>query len=140
MQEEWRSVVGHEKTHEVSNLGRVRSKTRLVERSVPRDGSKTSLYTYEGRLIKFYITRKGYHRTSLNGKKHLVHRLVADAFIPKVEGKTQVNHINGIKGDNRINNLEWCTNAENQSHAWGIGLNKGKTGWRKINGDFVKVN
>ena len=139
MQEEWRGVVGYEETHEVSSLGRVRSKTRLVERNVPRDTSKTSLYTYQGRLINFYITRKGYHRTSINGDKHLVHRLVANAFIPKVEGKTQVNHINGIKGDNRVENLEWCTNAENQSHAWSIGLNKGKTGWKKINGEFIKT-
>ena len=139
MQEEWRSVVGHEKTHEVSNLGRVRSKTRLVERNVPHDTSKTSLYTYHGKLIRFYITRKGYHRTSIEGKKHMVHRLVANAFIPKVEGKTQVNHINGVKGDNRVENLEWCTNGENQAHAWEIGLNKGKTGWRKIDGVFKKA-
>jgi hypothetical protein len=140
MQEEWRPVVGYEESHEVSNLGRVRSKTRLVERTLSFDTSKKAMYPYKGKLINFYITRKGYHRTSLNGKKHLVHRLVADAFIPKVEGKPQVNHINGIKGDNRVENLEWCTNAENQAHAWNTGLTKGKTGWRKINGDFIKVN
>ena len=140
MQEEWRPVVGYEESHEVSNLGRVRSKTRLVERTLSFDTSKKAMYPYKGKLINFYITRKGYHRTSLNGKKHLVHRLVADAFIPKVEGKPQVNHINGIKGDNRVENLEWCTNAENQVHAWSIGLNNGKTGWTKINGDFVKVH
>jgi hypothetical protein len=139
MQEEWRPVVGYEESHEVSNLGRVRSKTRLVERTLSFDTSKKAMYPYKGKLMNFYITRKGYHRTSLNGKKHLVHRLVADAFIPKVEGKTQVNHINGIKGDNRVENLEWCTNAENQSHAWSIGLNNGKTGWRKINGEFIKT-
>ena len=81
----WKSVTNYEGYYEVSNLGRVRSKTRLVERNVPRDTSKTSFYTYEGRLINFYITGKGYHRTTLNGKKHLVHRLVANAFLPKVE-------------------------------------------------------
>jgi len=138
MQEEWRPVVGYEESHEVSNLGRVRSKTRMVERTLSFNTSKKAMYPYKGKLMNFYITRKGYHRTALNGKKHLVHRLVADAFISRVEGKTQVNHINGIKGDNRVENLEWCTNAENAQHAWKIGLNKGKTGWRKINRDFVK--
>ena len=53
MQEEWRSVVGHEETHEVSNLGRVRSKTRLVERNVPRDTSKTSfLFLYKENILE----------------------------------------------------------------------------------------
>jgi hypothetical protein len=139
MQEEWRPVVGYEESHEVSNLGRVRSKTRMVERTLPFNTSKKAMYPYKGKLMHFYITRKGYHRTTLNRDKHLVHRLVAEAFIPKVEGKTQVNHINGIKGDNRVENLEWCTNAENAKHAWKIGLNKGKTGWRKIKGEFIKT-
>jgi hypothetical protein len=57
-------------------------------------------------------------------KSYKVHRLVAECFIPKVEGKTQVNHKNGIKSDNRIENLEWCNNSENQKHSWAMGLIK----------------
>lgn len=64
---------------------------------------------------------KGYLRIGLsnNGasKTYKLHRLIAEMFIPKIEGKTQVNHINGIKDDNRVENLEWCTRSENSIHA-----------------------
>ena len=66
----------------------------------------------------------------INGKwKHCrVHRLVAQAFIPNPDKKPEVNHINGIKDDNRIQNLEWATTSENQKHAFKIGLSKARRG------------
>jgi hypothetical protein len=54
-----------------------------------------------------------------------IHRLVAETFLPKIAGKTCVNHIDGVKTNNRIDNLEWCTRKENNLHAYRTGLNTG---------------
>lgn len=122
MQEEWRPIKSYEGCYEVSNLGRVRSVTRKIERTDPKNISKTRLFTYKGKLIPFWINEKGYLRLTLNkdGNKsnHLVHRLVANSFLDNIENKSQVNHKNGIKSDNRVDNLEWVTNLENRLHSY----------------------
>lgn len=71
-----------------------------------------------------YKTKKGYLRVELEGKGFCVHRLVALAFLPQIKGKTQVNHIDGRKDNNKVDNLEWCNNSENQKHAYKIGLHR----------------
>ena len=85
MQEEWKPVKSYEGYYEVSNLGRIRSITRLIERTNPINSSIVTKYTYKGKLIPFWITKKGYLRLTLNknGNKsnHLVHRLVAKYFL-----------------------------------------------------------
>jgi len=110
----WKTITNFE-NYEVSNLGNVRSKRRC--------GAK-------GGLIKPFFDRKdnGYYKVHLyvNGKQFqpFLHRLVAQEFLPKVEGKKEINHINGIKIDNNVSNLEWCSRSENIIHAIDMGLRK----------------
>jgi len=82
--------------------------------------------TTTGRVLSPCDNGRGYLLVGkyINGKKKnfYVHRLVAEAFLTKGAGKTEVNHINGDKRDNRAQNLEWCTSSENKIHAFRTGL------------------
>lgn len=86
----------------------------------------------KGRYLANPKNKTRYHFITLlnNGKRsyHTVHRIVANAFIPNPENKPQINHINGLKNDNRVENLEWCNASENCLHFIRIGVRKIKSG------------
>lgn len=116
----WKDIVGYEGWYQVSNMGRVRS----VDRTVYFKSGKGSRF-YKGQILKLKY-HNGYQMVNLLKNKELfvacVHRLVLETFVPQVEGKTWCNHKNGIKSDNRVENLEWCTPSENKVHADEMGL------------------
>lgn len=121
--EQWRPVVGFEGVYEVSDQGRLRSLTRILTRS---NGWP---FPVKGRLLVPALRPSGYLAVCLchNGQTAaLVHRLVAAAFIPNPEDLPHVNHLNGIKTDNRVANLEWATPRSNALHAFSHNLRPSK--------------
>lgn len=121
--EVWKPVVGYEGYYEVSSLGAVRSVTRTLQIA-------NHERTYVGRLLKQSVMNSGYNCIvlSVDGKlkTHLVHRLVAKAFLPESPGMSEVNHIDGNKLHNSAANLEWVDSSYNKWHAWDTGLRQRK--------------
>lgn len=122
MKELWKPVTGYERFYEVSNWARVKSLFN------GRHGF------YRDKILKPQINKEGYLyiNLSLNGvtKPFYIHRLVALAFIPNPENKPQVDHINKIRDDNRVKNLQWLTASENTKKSFDQG---------KINSDKQRL-
>jgi hypothetical protein len=119
----WKDLIGFEKLYKISSIGRVKSLG---------NGKSTNPMYKESKIIKTGISTRGYEKIKLfkDGKRYYfnVHRLVADTFLFEKEGKKEVNHKDGNKLNNSVDNLEWVSASENQKHAYRIGLQIAKKG------------
>jgi hypothetical protein len=123
--ERWKPVKGYEGLYEVSSLGRIKSLSKRI------DPGKCHR-TYPEKLIKPGKDGNGYLRVVLSdvnhkSKTHKLHRLVAEAFIPNPEKLPVVNHKDGNKANDRVDNLEWVSISDNLKHAY-------KNGLKSVNG------
>lgn len=125
--EEWRAVADYEGMYEVSSLGRVRSLDRY---RVGDHGARTRV---AGRILSQRSGNSGYLTVWLSKdaqkRAHSVHRLVAVAFLPGDATRVEVNHIDGIKLNNAVANLEWASRSENVAHAY---RTVGRRGWKRV--------
>lgn len=118
MQEIWKDINGYEGLYQISNLGNVKSIQYF-------NHANNKIYP-RNKLLKPLINEKGYFRVDLfklgKTKRCRIHRLVAEAFIPNLNNFPEVNHIDGNKSNNRVDNLEWCTHKHNMKEAYRLGL------------------
>ena len=133
MKEIWKDIEGYEGLYQVSDLGRIKS--------YPRNGT-----IKQERILKQTIDNNGYLVVGLyknnKAKKVCVHWLVANAFIPKEKEHEVINHINGDKHNNKLSNLERCTQSYNVRESYRLGLekppNEKKVLQYDLNGNFIK--
>lgn len=134
MEEHWRPVVGYEGLYEVSNIGRVRSIDKVV---VSENQYGRYEKTVKGRIMKTGKNKYGYLQVGLckygKVKTFLVHRLVAEAFIPNPNNLPEVNHKDERPWNNAVSNLEWCDRVYNNNYGTRnkriSQANKGKNGY-----------
>lgn len=130
MKEMWRKFVSG---YEVSNLGRVRSLDRSVKTS-------NGFRKYSGRILSTKATINGYPVVNINRKATKIHQIVAKTFLGYSTGNGfVVNHINGVKHDNRLSNLEVITQSENLKHAIRLGLKPKQKNFGSKNSQSKKV-
>ncbi len=136
MDEVWKDIKGFEGFYQVSNKGRIRGVERVIEY---RYGKKR---IWKGKIKKPTVTKKGYLKVGLfKGKQKVtreIQRIVAETFIENPLKKEQVNHIDGNKKNNSVENLEWVTPRENTLHSiYTLGNTLKKVSQYDINGNYL---
>lgn len=132
--EKWADIKGYEGIYQVSTSGRVKSLPRVIKQR----NAYTEIEKYHpGQTLRQSTEKDGYKVVSLcnHGKRKTgkVHRLVAEAFIQNSDNLPEVNHKDGNKANNSVNNLEWCTSSQNRMHAYRTGLQKPPVGEKMPN-------
>jgi len=115
IEEIWKDVVGYEGKYQVSNLGNVKTLSRVVKAGMGL------CRTIDDRLLTKNLHKRGYYFIKFGDRSYrALHRIVATAFIPNPQSKPCVNHIDGNKINNVSSNLEWCTYSENSIHSYDV--------------------
>ena len=139
--ETWKTIKHYNGRYKISSYGRVSSVAREITRNDKRGYSYT--YMREGKFLKTSLASMGYFVVGLckdgKAKQFFVHRLVAEHFIINSKNKPQVNHLDGNKKNNYVDNLEWVTASENGLHAHRMGLSTSKRVFGKENHRSLKI-
>jgi len=135
----WKNIDGYEDRYMLSNLGRIKVKERMA---VSKDNA--NIIYYESLKLNTLNKKSGYYICTLYNdtghKSFLIHRLIAIYFIKNPLNYCRVNHINSIRNDNRIENLEWCSNRENVLHGFIKGSSRKPKTSKYAGVSFDKVN
>jgi len=131
----FKDIKGYENTYQVSNYGRVKALHKVVK--MPMGGSRI----YDEKILSPRVGNHGYQYVNLCAKSFTVHRLVANTFLENPNKYKCVGHLDDIKTNNHIDNLEWCSHSQNNKRAYDTGIKKFNTKM-KIDSDgrfkFVK--
>lgn len=121
----WKEHPSYDGLYLVSSKERVKSTDRIV------NCKSGATRIHKGKELKHFLNERGYCCVVMSFNKQSkikkVHRLVAETFLTKPDGKNQVNHIDCDKTHNNVENLEWCNNSENMLHAYKSGLKMGRS-------------
>lgn len=137
-EEIWKDIPRYNGLYQASTYGRIKSIAHFYYSTYK--GKKVRRWLEEKIFEMKKLNSKGYKRLNLNGVVHFAHKLIAITFIPNLDNKPQINHIDGNKLNNTVKNLEWVTNQENRTHAIKMGLHANrKTGLGKITFEQIRT-